>query len=183
VRASSEATTCGEGGVGCELADPFRDEREGDAGACRVRILSTPAAQVELDGRRLASPTPLTVRLCGSYAIKLSRPGFRTHSQRVTASPGTSSLRVTLEEAGTVEETPRPAPVRFELSVDSVPPGAALQVNGRKVGTTPIQMRFPEATEVRLQLSAPGYKRWVGRANVADATQIHVRLEPELPSR
>jgi eukaryotic-like serine/threonine-protein kinase len=52
---------------------------------------------------------------------------------------------------------PEPAPTGFMLRLESVPPGAAIKINGVARGTTPIDYKLAEAGTVTVSLSMAGY--------------------------
>ncbi len=91
-----------------------------------LHVESTPAAAVYLDGVYRGA-TPLTVPdvAAGKHALRLARRGYRTH-QQVVDSGSERSVAATLEAIPTCT-----------LTVRSTPGGAAIYLDGERMGRTP----------------------------------------------
>ncbi len=58
-------------------------------------------------------------------------------------------------------------PDRAGITVDSIPPGAAVSIDGTAQGKTPLQLQLAAGT-YRLEISAPHYKHWQSRLEVKE---------------
>lgn len=115
---------------------------------CRVVIDSDPSeAQVFL-GERLLGETPLRATApCGSHTITLKRARRAPTSRDVTLVARTrNQLRFRLERPDT------------ELSVTSQPPGAAVEVDGKPAGETPVTLTVSTFRTVEIKVTKPGYR-------------------------
>jgi hypothetical protein len=113
-------------------------------------ITSEPAgAEVTVDGARLGQVTPAVVegvQLSRLHEVVVGGPGVRTVTLPVEPLPGTLVRRVhaSLETA------------LGSLSVESQPEGASVEVDGRKVGRTPVTVlgvRLDERHRIDLSLA------------------------------
>jgi protein kinase-like protein/PEGA domain-containing protein len=144
----------------------------------RISVRSTPpGARVTVNGRE-AGKTPVTIRQLGRgvHTVRVSRDGYRTEERRVpvTAAQPNRSVSVQLPRAAARAPAPPRAPTisapavnqTTSLVVESRPSGAAVIVNGKRVGTTPISIgEFTSGTHaVRLELD--GYKPWTASVRV-----------------
>ncbi len=114
-----------------------------------LSLSSTPSgAQVLLNGR-VVGATPLSLELLpGTYNLELRRSGYEPLRTTVTIQAG----QVTRLNLALVA-TPPPTGV---LSVDSTPRGAQVLVNGRQVGTTPLDLTLNPG-RYTLELRRSGY--------------------------
>jgi hypothetical protein len=82
------------------------------------------------------------------------------------------------------EVTPKP-PAQAQLSVESDPPGAAVRVDGRDLGVTPIEGKaIPSGSEVRLELSKDGYQTLVEHPKLEPGPQrLHYALVKAAPPK
>ncbi|MEO8260453.1 MAG: PEGA domain-containing protein [Acidobacteriota bacterium] len=170
--------------IGLVLVDPTRIVR---------RASGPPAAAAVLPGRTLGIPTS---------ALPASRPaGAFTES---LASVAPSSARPTNDNARTSSAAPirsTPPPVRSsdtagreadtgparnavqpfigDLTVESVPTGAAVFIDQREAGRTPLQVRRLRAGSHVIRIEHDGYERWTTTALVpADQqTRVTARLQ------
>jgi hypothetical protein len=108
-----------------------------------------PGAQVTVDGKPVPGTTPLVVedvRLSERHEIQVSAPGRRSTSVTVPAGTGrlARTVHLTLPSAlGT-------------LTLESIPPGAEVQVDGKPAGRTPAvvgDVRMDEPHRVDLSLA------------------------------
>ncbi len=116
-----------------------------------------PGAEVSVDGVRVAQVTPAVlegVALARRHEVALDGPGVRTVTVPIEPVPGILVRRVhaTLETAlGT-------------LRVESEPPGAEVQVDGRRVGRTPtavMGVRLDERHRIDLALAGHDVDQFV----------------------
>jgi hypothetical protein len=146
------------------------------AGSLRVR--STPSgARVSVNGTNRGT-TPLTVRdlPLGTYRIQVTRDGYEPNEQDVQLSRGRPSPAVTvrLRRSG-------PAEFTGSLVVESLPAGAAVFVDGRLAGKTPVTIaRVPAGSHV-VRLEMVGYRRWSTSVQVVtgESARVSGSLERE----
>lgn len=123
---------------------PPADSQEGF-----LSVESQPSgAEVRIDGRSVGS-TPLMVSLGeGTWAVELFRPGYEPWSASVTV------------EAGKVRHlTTKLEPVLCTLDVTSVPSQAEVELNGVRVGLTPLTLTVKAGTYV-LRVRKEGFMVW-----------------------
>jgi serine/threonine-protein kinase len=134
-------------------------------------VRSTPlGARVLVDGREYGR-TPLTVGNLsrGAHNVRVVRDGYepddrqvtvtsaqRTHSMTVRLSPQRVAPVKSVASAASRPAAPSAAP----LTVESRPAGAAVFLDGRLVGTTPLVVPGVAAGEHALHLDRDGYQRW-----------------------
>ena len=116
-------------------------------------VTSTPpGAQVSLDGKVVSGTTPLVIdriRLSSGHRVEATAPGHRSASAEVGAEPGrlTRTVHLTLPFA------------LGSLTVESVPPGAEVSVDGKPVGQTPVTVPDLRVDERhRVDLTLPGHE-------------------------
>jgi len=114
-----------------------------------VQVSSTPAgAMASLDGLPIG-PTPLDrVKIRGKgHVLQVGLPGY--HSEEHPIKPGEKSLRFDLK------------PTYSSIPVISNPSGAEVFLNGRPMGSTPLQaLPVPSEGKQELVLRAPDYQEW-----------------------
>ncbi|HVC18751.1 MAG TPA: PEGA domain-containing protein [Vicinamibacterales bacterium] len=141
----------------------------------RLAIRSVPpGAQVILDGRG-RGVTPLVLDGLGLrvHRVQLERPGFVTEARRLalSASRADRTLAVRLR--------PEPPPVAGRVTFASRPSGAAVFLDGRRVGVTPLEMPDVRSGTHQIRLALPGYQAWVTSIEVAggEASRVTASLE------
>jgi len=114
-----------------------------------IEITSTPpAASITVNGAS-AGTTPAKLKLdAGEQRIALSKPGFRVWSETIAVAGGQPR---TLPD---VELQPAPA----GLAIRSKPQGAAVSLDGERIGTTPLEVELAPDAPVTIALSMEGYK-------------------------
>jgi hypothetical protein len=144
---------------------------------------------VFVDGREQGK-TPLAVRELspGAHRVRVVRDGYATEERRIsiTASRPAQSVTVPLSPVRAAESRP-PAPAasgtvgRYfgALAVESRPPGASVFVDGKLVGTTPIQLPSVNAGEHVVRLEREGYRRWSSSVRVvaSELNRVTASLE------
>jgi hypothetical protein len=151
-------------------------------------VRSNPSdARVEINGR-VRGRTPLTLRdlPLGALTVRVTREGFGPQQRRVTltASKASQSLDVPLARAA---EPARAAPAaRATAFVGSVfvetrPAGARVFLDGREVGTSPVDVPGVAAGSHAVRLELPGYKRWSASVTVVagERNRVAASLEEE----
>ena len=146
-------------------------------------IRSTPAgARVEVNGR-LRGQTPLTLRdlPLGATAVRVTRDGFGPEQRRVTltASRASQAIDVPLAKAA-------PAPKRTSefigtVFVETRPVGAKVFLDGREVGTSPVDVPEVPAGSHVVRLELKGFKRWSSSVTVVagERNRVAASLEEE----
>ena len=126
-----------------------------------------PGARVFVDGREYGR-TPLTVGKLsrGAHNVRVIRDGYVTDERQVTVTSAqrahSMTVRLSPERvAAAAGAASRPAaPSAAPLTVESRPAGAAVFLDGRLVGTTPLVVPDVAAGEHALHLDRDGYRRW-----------------------
>lgn len=113
-----------------------------------ITILSQPAgAEIILDGRMLGMTPLQTDILQGLHELELKKQGFKPVSFKHSVSAGAD---VTLENI-------QLQPVDGRLSLNSVPAGASILLDGEFQGATPVDLNLIANVEHKLMLSKAGY--------------------------
>ena len=179
-------TTPTPGASGTPPASSARDTAAGTAPTAsrggRILVRSTPAgARVAVDGHDYGV-TPVAVRdlTLGMHAIRVTRDGYAVEERRirVTRSRPSQALAVTLERPHAATTTGA-ASFTGGLSVDSRPAGAKVYVDGRLVGTTPLQSHSLSAGEHAIRLEHEGYRRWTSAVRIVTNEQNRVTASLE----
>jgi hypothetical protein len=149
----------------------------------RLLVRSSPAgARVFVDGHEYGK-TPLAVRdlARGSHRVRVVREGYGTEERRIvlTVARPAQSMTVPLERdrsqiaqarkpmVDQKAETPATAgPFSGPLTVESRPTGASVYLDGKLVGTTPLQLPEVAAGEHAVRLEHEGYRRWSSSVRV-----------------
>ena len=115
-----------------------------------VEVSSSPAgAEIWIDGEQTGQTTPAIVQaLAGEREIQVKLDGHRTHRQRIFSQAGKPQTLapITLQQADAM------------LRVTSSPAGAGVTINGRFVGTTPVEVELKSSQTHRLQVIRKGYE-------------------------
>jgi serine/threonine protein kinase len=134
----------------------------------QIVVRSTPAgARVELNGKPRGE-TPLTMGdlPLGAYDIRVTRQGYNAEQRRVTLTRGRPSQTVTVPMrrqpgaaagTGTTGRAAQPA-THAPVLVDSRPRGATVFMDGRRVGTTPLQLPSVSVGRRVFRLELAGYR-------------------------
>jgi eukaryotic-like serine/threonine-protein kinase len=94
----------------------------------------------------------LLVAVLGAAAWKLS-----PQPTPARAAPEPAETKVQMPVAPPPAPPPAPAPTGYVLRVETVPPGAAIEIDGIARGVTPIDYKLDDAAVVTLKLSLAGY--------------------------
>jgi hypothetical protein len=151
----------------------------------QLAIRSTPArAGVLIDGI-WRGRTPITVRGLGlgTHAVRVVEDGYVAESRRVAVDARAAGTTVSFQLAR-VRGPDRPVPVRpgattGALRVESRPSGAAVLIDGRVIGTTPLLISDlePGAHQVRLEL--PGHRPWATATSIVAGQSVRVAASLE----
>jgi len=135
------------------------------ADIARLLVRSSPAgAIVAVDGTPRGT-TPLTLRdlALGTRTLVISRPGYAAIERSVTLTADRPSRSVDVQlvpikQAPRVTRASRTPPQTTSLLVDSRPTGAAVTIDGKPSGTTPLTLDSiaPGSYTVRIELA--GYR-------------------------
>jgi hypothetical protein len=150
-------------------------------------IVEGGTAEVEVDGRAVGqSPLPGPVFLgSGQHVIRARREGHET-AERILDVVSGAHVEIVL--------TPKPekkVPTTGELTVDSRPPGAALRIDGRDVGTAPFAGTL-EAGGHEVVATLDGYEKartevvltgGQARAITVDLVPLPPPVKPKAPSK
>ncbi|MBR7140027.1 MAG: PEGA domain-containing protein [Lentisphaeria bacterium] len=145
-----------------------------------VELTGPEGLSCEIAGRKLNRTKFLIVP--GRYTMGFSAPGYRSEYRHVTVPAGKKfTYKCDL------------APVRSSVLIRSTPAGAAVTMNGRSMGLTPLVIRDLPAGEYSAELSMKGYakipvawkvtsERPVAVSGVLDSNQGKLRVTSS-PSR
>jgi hypothetical protein len=118
------------------------------SGPCRFTVAAAPAGSlVRLDDDPLGA-SPLTIETtCANHKIEVSHARYQTITRSVT---------LAADRAERVElSLPRPL---HAVAIASSPSGAAIAIDGRRVGTTPAVVQLPGFAQVHVTLTKPGFR-------------------------
>ena len=139
----------------------------------RLLVRSTPSgASVEVDGvARGVTPLALRDLDLGTREITVSRRGFEAEERRIVLTQTRPSRSVEVRLAASAAEarssTPRPstpgslgkpAVSTGALAIESRPTGAAVSVNGKASGTTPLTINDLPPGEYRVMMTLEGHR-------------------------
>ncbi|MCQ8894624.1 MAG: PEGA domain-containing protein [Methanolinea sp.] len=145
-----------------------------------VHLMVTPTGgDVTWDGTSAGSVPPTGVLIIynvkpGPHTLVITREGFETYQQ---------SLFVPRNEVMKVPITLVPV-MQGALSVESVPPGASVTVDGQLRGVTPLVIHDLPAGSHSVSLSSAGFQEYVSSVDVVggDTARVSVSLVPATTS-
>jgi serine/threonine protein kinase len=164
-------------------AEPTKSEPvKSESAPGRLLVRSSPAgARVFVDGHEYGK-TPLAVHDLGrgSHRVRVVREGYGTEERRIvlTATRPAQSITVPLErDRAQIAQARKTAVDRAEtpgtagafsgpLTVESRPTGAHVYLDGKLVGTTPLQLPEVTAGEHAVRLEHDGYRLWSSSVRV-----------------
>lgn len=129
----------------------------------RLLVRSTPSgASVEVDGvARGVTPLALTLEL-GTREITVTRRGYVPERSRVVltqARPSRSvEIRLTAQRAEAPASAAKPAVTTGGLTIESRPTGAAVTLNGKPSGITPLTINDLAPGEYRVMMRLAGHR-------------------------
>ncbi len=131
-----------------------------------------PGADVRIDGAMLdRAPTSVSGLSPGPHTVAVSLQGFSSAELRLVLPPG-----------------PIPVPLQFtllpmetSLQIASEPSGAAVSVDGKVVGTTPLETLAVSPGLRSVEIKYKGFHSWTQtvEARAGDKIPLRARLEPE----
>jgi hypothetical protein len=150
----------------------------------RILVRSDPGgATVTVDGVAKGT-TPVAVRelALGTRNVVVARRGYlpETRSVTITAARPARTLDVRLSAEAAAPplrpSTPatigRPASTRGSLQVDSRPSGAAVSIDGKPVGTTPLTVNDLAPADYRIEMVLPGYQNFSTTVRVVAGERV-----------
>jgi len=153
----------------------------------QLAIRSTPnKAGVMIDGV-WRGRTPITVRglSVGTHAVRVVEDGYDAETRRVAVDARSAGTTVSFQLAR-VRGPERPAPVVTRpgartgiLRVESRPSGAAVIIDGRVVGTTPLQISDVEPGAHQIRLELPGHRPWSTTTTIVAGQSVRVAASLE----
>jgi hypothetical protein len=157
-------------------------------------VRSTPAGATVFvdDERRGVTPLALQEMELGTRRVRIQRDGFTTEERQVTLTRSRPSRSVDVRLARAQAPSQRPAPQPAApaartgtLVIESRPSGAAIVLNGRRVGATPLTLDDVEPGTYTVQLQLPTYRpitttvRVVAGARARAAASLERAQEPQ----
>ncbi len=116
-----------------------------------------PGAVLTIDGERMGMTPVENIDLpAGAYELQLRAERYLPYLETLEVEGGGNAL----------QRSPELAPAWAEVSVNSVPSGATLLVDGESVGSTPIRADILQGTRT-LAVQLSGYKTWSSELSVA----------------
>jgi TonB family protein len=139
-----------------------------------LEVESEPAgARVRVNGQATGqTPLRLGDLPLGAYEIQVEQGGYEAQTRSVTLDAGSPSAQVRVALA-------RPAALASgTANILSTPSGAAVSVDGRRVGTTPLSgLKLKPGTR-RVEIALDDHETWTGSVDVAagERGRVEVRL-------
>ncbi len=142
----------------------------------RLVVRFTPAkAQVSVDGRRVRGSSPLTISDVGpgQHEVVVSAAGFETIARTIEVAEGqTTPIAVNLVAL---------PPEFADVDVVTSPGGAAVLVNGRPVGRSPVEgLRLEMGVRYRFVVRKDEFAEWTGTLTpqASQSNDLRVTLTP-----
>jgi uncharacterized protein (TIGR02266 family) len=125
-------------------------------------VTTPPGATVAIDGIVQTGVTPLPLKGLPknkSLQLVMTLAGYKPYTARVSAQAG--NFPVTLEKGSSSSSTPRPdpnAPIMKVVEVNTIPVGADVFLEGKKVGKTPTRFKVPDLSRpLHLEVRRSGF--------------------------
>lgn len=123
-------------------------------------------ATVYLDGRRMGRTPWRGIVLPGKHRLELDREGYAHLQQEILTERGqTYTLKLSMEAAAQ----------GALLTLDSVPPGAEVMLDGKAMGVTPLRGLQMEARTYQVELRLPGYAAQIFTISLPDGGTVERR--------
>ena len=149
----------------------------------RLVVRSTPSrAGVTINGK-WRGRTPLTLENLpfGAYTVRIVQPGYQVAREEFTlsASAASRTLEPRLERAEAPAPPPSPASAPPAtgpgiLYVDSLPRGATVVLDGKAVGTTPLNLPDVRPGDHTVRLEMTGKRTWASTTTVVSGQTARV---------
>ncbi|MGH7802889.1 MAG: PEGA domain-containing protein, partial [Candidatus Binatia bacterium] len=125
-----------------------------------------PGARISIDGQqRGVTPHRVTGLRSGRHRVVVEKPGYTSHSRTVDlGAHGSHELALTLNPTAAV------------LSVFSEPPGAAVHVNGKYRGKTPVRVEALATGAHDVAVELPGHVPYHKRMSLRAGEQRELRV-------
>jgi hypothetical protein len=129
-------------------------------GTIDMTLVSTPAgATVAIDGIVQAGVTPLPLkglRPDRQLQLVVTLAGYKPYSTKVQAKAG--NFPITLEKGSATPRRDPNAPIEKYVEVTTVPIGADVFLEGKKLGKTPTRFKVPNLSKpLHLEVRRPGF--------------------------
>lgn len=140
-----------------------------------LAIKTTPGnSQVMLDNRFVglsdkSGDLKLDKVFPGSYVMRVLNTGYMEYQDNVVIKP-----RAATNVTATLALEPG------SLMIDSVPPHAVINLDGRKVGETPYRIGKIEPGEHRIRLELADYKPWESKWTIASREESQIKATMEI---
>jgi hypothetical protein len=150
-------------------------------------VRSTPArAGVLVDGT-WRGRTPLTVKglAVGTHAVRVVEDGYIAETRRVAVEARTPATTVSFQLSKVrgperpAAAAPRPGVSTGRLLLESRPSQAAVWIDGRLVGTTPLLLSDLEPGARLIRIELPGHKLWSTTTTVVAGQRVRVAASLE----
>jgi hypothetical protein len=151
----------------------------------QLTVRSTPTgARVELNGRARGQ-TPVTLRdlPLGALTVRVTREGFGAEQRRVTltAARAAQTIDVPLARVAPAKAAAARPAGEFvgSVFVETRPAGARVFIDGRDVGTSPVDVPGVRAGSHVVRLELAGHKRWTASVSVVAGERNRVAASLE----
>lgn len=150
----------------------------------RLLVRSSPSgASVSVDGvSRGVTPLALRELDLGAREIAIERRGYIAEKRRVVLTEARPSRSVEVRLSAAAAAAPvRPAPPASQarpaatagvLAVESRPPGAAVTINGKPVGVTPLTINDLAPGDYRITMTLAGYRDFATTVRVVAGERV-----------
>jgi tetratricopeptide (TPR) repeat protein len=134
------------------------------------------AATYGFDAKQAAAPLQVSMVSPGEHRVRFERPCYESQSVVVRVELDLEQNRVLRFAPVVMKES------RTRLQITSVPPGAEVQVDGQKQGTTPLTLESLCGGDREVTVLKDGVGRWSEKVRLATGqlNNLDVRLRPTL---
>ena len=161
------------GGAGLQQLRNDRARVGGGSGTLRIETIP-PGAAVWLDGLAVGrSPVELTNLRPGPRQLRILEDGYAPAEVRLELAEGAAAVPLRFAMS----------PTAARLAVRSEPDGATVSVDGRAIGTTPLERALLDPGRHEVRVGRPGLVAQTRRveAKAGQSLLVAVRLEPPPP--
>jgi hypothetical protein len=136
---------------------------------CGAEVESDPSGSEIVVAGEVLGTTPGRIELpCGAHEVEVRRTRYQSALRRLRLRPGR------LEKMDVRLERPD-----HKLRITTTPPGAAVTVNGRPAGLTPVVANVRGYQHIRVRIERPGFESWAEKVYARDPlTKVTVKLNP-----